>query len=707
MSSNNSQSLYLSELILKLEGEPAPSELMDDVLEVYLEESLHRPAKFTIRIHNAYLAASKNSEPWRHQKHFKIGDRISIGFAASTTKDPEFNQEKKEWSLFEGEITAIGGDFNSTSESNIVVQGCDISHRFHRGRHNRSFENKTDSDIVKDIADECRIQIGQLDPSDNPHEYVHEYVFQENQTNMEFLRERAARIGFELFVQDNKLYFRQPKNNGSLQLKWLTNISSFNVRVDSAEQVSSVEVRSWDYSRKQLISKTATTEEVVTSINKATTTEQEINTAFDSMGSITSKAFKNFQPPKMVVVDQPCWEDEEAEKMAQAVCNELGGEYVYANAKAEGNPKIRPGKVVELEGMGLYSGKYYVTETRHIYSEGVYHTEFSVRGLREGTLLSTLAPKVHLQPGQTLMVGIVTENNDKKGWGRVRVKLPTLNEDNSNWARVVGLGAANERGCYWLPEIGDEVLVGFEHGDIHRPYIIGGVWNGVDKTVEKIDETIHQEGEDKGKVRVRTIKSRTGHKLQFVEETRIPLTDAAGIYLESALGNGLSIDDSICQVTLETLGLKIPLAPPYTTQLSLHPVLGAEISSPSRVKMESLLGISMEARKIDMEAPLINLGPPLLKPSLPKKKKTKNEKPLPSKPLPPSVVTIVSERPININPLPVHVGPVTVNCLVIVTKGLNVTGALTVQGSLNVTGAVTVQGPLTVNSPSLINGKPM
>lgn len=216
--------------------------------------------------------------------------------------------------------------------------------------------------------------------------------------------------------------------------------------------------------------------------------------------------------------------------MAQALCNELGGEFICADARADGNPKIRPGKVVQLKGMGnRYSGKYYVTETRHLYSQNIYSTEFSVRGLQEGSLLSTLAPQTHLQPGQTLMVGIVTDNKDPKGYGRVKVKLPTLSEqDDSNWARVVGLGAAKQRGFYCLPEIDDEVLVGFEHGDIHRPYIIGGVWNGVDKTVETVNETVDQ----RGRVRLRTIKTRTGHTIQFVEEDS--LRTKAGIYITTA-----------------------------------------------------------------------------------------------------------------------------------------------------------------------------
>ena len=70
-------------------------------------------------------------------------------------------------------------------------------------------------------------------------------------------------------------------------------------------------------------------------------------------------------------------------------------------------------------------------------------------------------------------MGNVTNNKDPEGWGRVKVKFPTLTEEHeSNWARVVALGAAKQRGFDCLPEVNDEVLVGFEHGDIHRPYFL-------------------------------------------------------------------------------------------------------------------------------------------------------------------------------------------------------------------------------------------
>jgi phage protein D len=535
------ESLYLSEPKLQFSTgtnwNDAPPELVKDILQISVEESLHLPAMFSLVIHNSYIPTSDRAEnqPWRknNQDIFEIGKKIRLGFVSSTTSDNNFKQEIKDF-LIEGEITAIEVHFNEKSQAPIIVRGYDLSHRLHRGRHNRSFLNETDTDIAKKIAKEVGIKVGSNVEQSGE---AYEYVFQENQTNMEFLRERAATIGFELFIQGQELYFRKPKSRDTLKLKWLVNLSSFSTRVASAEQVSAVEVRSWDYTQKRLISATAKSEQIVTETGH-------------KHGSSTSTKFDlDRQQPKITVVDRPVFSTKQAEKMAQALCDELGGEFVYADGKAEGNPKIRPGTVVELEGMGdRFSGKYYVTETRHFYHQRVYKTEFSVRGLRAGNLFSTLSPAVRLQPGQTFLVGIVTDNKDPKSWGRVKVKFPTLTEEHtSHWARIVGVGAANKRGFDCLPEINDEVLVGFEHGDIHRPYVIGGVWNGKDAPPESVNDSVQG-----GKVRLRTISTRTGHKLQFIEEDKG--SSKAGVRLETTGGHKIYLNDSEACIEIETTG---------------------------------------------------------------------------------------------------------------------------------------------------------
>ncbi|MEH2306467.1 VgrG-related protein [Nostoc sp.] len=526
------KSLYLSEPKIQVDGQPASPELMKDLLQITIEESLHLPAMFTLVIHNSYIPTSDRAEnkAWRHDQLFKIGKKVKLGFTSSTTLDNNFQEEVGEF-IIEGEITAMEVHFNEKSEADIIVRGYDISHRLHRGRYNRSFLNETDSGIVNKIIKEVGIKPGNIEQTGE----VHKYVFQENQTNMEFLRERAARIGFELFITEEKLNFCKPKTQGALSLKWLVDINKFSTRVTSAEQISSVEVRAWDYTQKKLISGIA---------NKEKQTTQTGN----KLGSTTSNAFSNLKSPKMIVVDKPVASKKQADTMAQALCDELGGEFVYADAKAEGNPEIRPGRVISLEGMGdRYSGKYYVTETRHFFNQRVYETEFSVRGLRSGNLFTTLSPEKRLQPSETLLVGIVTDNKDPEKMGRVKVKFPTLTEEHtSDWARVVAVGAGPNRGFDCLPEVNDEVLVGFEHGDIHRPYVIGGVWNGKDAPPEKVSDSVT------GGVRLRTIKTRVGHVLQFVEEDKG--SSKKGIRVETTGGHKIYLNDSQSCIEIETKG---------------------------------------------------------------------------------------------------------------------------------------------------------
>ncbi|NET16665.1 MAG: phage tail protein, partial [Okeania sp. SIO1H6] len=106
-----------------------------------------------------------------------------------------------------------------------------------------------------------------------------------------------------------------------------------------------------------------------------------------------------------------------------------------------------------------------------------------------------------------VVVGVVTNNEDPEGLGRVKVKFPWLSdEDESDWARIAAPMAGNERGIYFLPEVDEEVLVVFEHGDVRFPYIIGFLWNGQDKPPASNED---------GNNNIRVIKSRSGHVIRL------------------------------------------------------------------------------------------------------------------------------------------------------------------------------------------------
>jgi uncharacterized protein involved in type VI secretion and phage assembly len=109
-----------------------------------------------------------------------------------------------------------------------------------------------------------------------------------------------------------------------------------------------------------------------------------------------------------------------------------------------------------------------------------------------------------------VVVGVVTNNEDPDGLGRVKVKFPWLSdEDESNWARVATPMAGKDRGIYFLPEVGDEVLLAFAHGDVRIPFVVGALWNGEDAPPVT---------NDGGSNNVRLIKSRSGHTIRLNDE---------------------------------------------------------------------------------------------------------------------------------------------------------------------------------------------
>jgi uncharacterized protein involved in type VI secretion and phage assembly len=127
------------------------------------------------------------------------------------------------------------------------------------------------------------------------------------------------------------------------------------------------------------------------------------------------------------------------------------------------------------------------------------------------SLIDLLSPKQGgaNEPGRFfgVVVGIVTNNQDSGGMARVRVKFPWLSDDNESWwARIAVPMGGNGRGTYFLPEVDDEVLVAFEHGDVRSPYVIGALWNGKDAP-----PTTNSDGQNN----IRVIHSRSGHLIRL------------------------------------------------------------------------------------------------------------------------------------------------------------------------------------------------
>lgn len=139
-----------------------------------------------------------------------------------------------------------------------------------------------------------------------------------------------------------------------------------------------------------------------------------------------------------------------------------------------------------------------------------------------------------------VVTGIVTDNEDPEGLGRVKLRFPWRSSDDpTGWVRFTAPMAGEDRGTFFLPEVGDEVLVAFEHGDIHFPYVIGALWNSDDvPPVEKAEQ-----------VDVRKLRSRTSHEIVFDD------TDGAErVEIRTAGGHEVVLDDGNERVSVTDSG---------------------------------------------------------------------------------------------------------------------------------------------------------
>jgi uncharacterized protein involved in type VI secretion and phage assembly len=150
----------------------------------------------------------------------------------------------------------------------------------------------------------------------------------------------------------------------------------------------------------------------------------------------------------------------------------------------------------------------------------------------------------------SVVTGLVTDVNDPDSQGRVNVKLPWLGgESESFWAPVATLMSGGGRGSWFMPEVDDEVLIAFEHGDPAFPFVIGFLWNGVDRPP------------DKGGHSVRRIKTVSGHVLEFHDEK-----ESLKILIRTANGQRVELNDATRSVTVDTSGHeRVVLAPGSVT----------------------------------------------------------------------------------------------------------------------------------------------
>lgn len=512
----------ISQFYVKLNGQDAPDELTADLLEISVETSLHLPDVCTVSLHDPRLR-------WVDDDRLSPGKPLQITARAGKTERP----------IFDGEIVELEPRFGPATHK-LTVRAFDRLHRLARGQRVRSFQNVTDGDLVQRLAREVglRAQVG-------PTSQVYPYVFQNNESNLAFLRQRAAGLGYLLYVRGSTLHCEPPGGQGApIELEWGSTLHEFYPRLTTVNQLTQVTVRGWDPATRQTIVGTARKGQGSPQIGEK-----------QSGGELASSAF-NAEAQGLLAHHLPTTQAE-ADRLARAAADRHAGAFIEAEGTAAGDPAIVAGASLHITSVGeRFSGTYFVTSATHVYAAHTgYKTHFGISGLHPQTLLTVLAPETHMAAAAggaagggrqyALGVGIVTDNNDPSHQGRVKVMFPWLTSDHaSDWARVVVVGGGDQRGIEFLPEVNDEVLVGFEMGNIHHPYILGGLWNGQDAPPVASGTAISG-----GKVRQRIIRSRAGHVITL-DDTE----GGGGVTVADRNGNKVQLDSGANKLTITVQG---------------------------------------------------------------------------------------------------------------------------------------------------------
>lgn len=427
---------------------------------------------------------------------FEIGAALKVAVAQTQTT-----------TIFDGEITELESAFDERGFT-VVVRAMDKTHRLLRGRKVEAFINQTYAKIVQNVALAAGVEakVGN-DIIQRPH------TLRLNETPWEFINRLAQEVGWVVGSEEGKLTFLPPppvdeapkpgsvKQVNTTQLVAGENLLEARVVVTVAGQVSKVKTRGWDPLTKRA---------VVAEADAKTTA------AKTPLGD-PKKLSMLFGDAEDVVVATPYTTQAEANAAALGRAERVASAHSELVGVTVGDPKLMAGAAISVGNLGKrFAGSYVLTEVRHSISTDGYRCEIAATGSREHSLLGAVggtAEDVRWRvPG--VAPAIVTNINDPDQLGRIKVKLPWLDDNvETGWIRVSHMAASNGYGALFMPEVGDEVLVGFDRGDLNHPYVIGHLYNGSDKPGKDWTEAVKN-----GKSVTRRITSRTRQGLVFFDD---------------------------------------------------------------------------------------------------------------------------------------------------------------------------------------------
>jgi Rhs element Vgr protein len=394
--------------------------------------------------------AATSDFPVSNKNDFKPGTEIEIKAG--------YHSDNK--TIFKGLIIGHGLRIKKEKGHYLVIEAYDKAIKLTAGRKSAYFYKMKDSEIIEQLAGDAG-----LGKDVEATTVKHDEMVQYHSSDWDFIVSRAEMNGKLVLTDDNKLVVKKPDTSAaaSLKLEFGATLLDFEADMDASSQFSSVKSHSWNYSDQELLESEGSNPSV----------KENGNITADELAGVLSVKEQSLRHPgKFLESELKDWTD------AQIVKNKLAR--IKGRAKFQGYADIKPGMTVEMKGVGdRFNGTVFVSGIRHQLNTANWTTDIQFGFSSEWFYKLpdiTEQKAAGMLPGVNgLHIGVVTKlESDPQGEDRIQVRMPLVDKSaEGTWARIATLDAGKERGSFFRPELGDEVILGFINDDPRNPVVLG------------------------------------------------------------------------------------------------------------------------------------------------------------------------------------------------------------------------------------------
>lgn len=471
-------------LTVSLTSNGATLDASTQILSITVNKPVNRIASATVVLADGDMPSAKF--PLSDRAVFKPGAEIEI----------KAGYQSRETTIFKGVVVRHGIRVDRDNFSRLEVECRDKAMAMTIGRKNANFVDQTDSEIIQTLINKH----AGLSSDVGSTSFRHPQLVQHYATDWDFMLARAGANGCLVVAADNKVTVKPPPTGGSadLEVTYGIDIVAFEAVMDARTQFEKVEAVGWDEAQQAVVKSTAAPTSLAAQGN------------IDASGLAQVAKLDAFRLQSVAPAKPDDLEAWAKGRQLRAALARIQGSVTFA-----GVADVEPGKLIALKGVGeRFSGTTLVTGVTHRIKRGQWLTEASFGLPPEGaceTMPVTAPPATGLVPAaEGLQIGVVLAlENDPLGGPRIKLSIPLLEAaSNSVWARLGGFYASEGFGAFFLPEIGDEVVVGYLNDDPAHPVILGSLYSAKRKPAYPLANANN----------IKAIRTRTGILVELDEE---------------------------------------------------------------------------------------------------------------------------------------------------------------------------------------------